>query len=200
MQREQIEAWQGDFGTTYTDRNQVDWTTRVAALRSMFADLDMTSALEIGCNKGHNLVALRHILPGLSVHGVEPNPHALALARQALGADAIVAGSALDLPFADGAMDLCFTAGVLIHIPPDALERCLKEICRVSRRYVFCAEYHADEDTEIVYRGRSNLLWKRDYLGRYLAACPGLVLARQDFWGPEQGFDNVTCWLMEKRS
>src|SRR3546814_15384214 len=37
------------------------------------------SVLEVGCNIGRNLLALRHFVPEL--HGIEPNPRACAIAR-----------------------------------------------------------------------------------------------------------------------
>lgn len=195
---EQTQAWQGEFGTAYTERNQVDWASRFPAFRSVFEGLPIASALEVGCNKGHNLMALDRVLPGLASHGLDLNPHALDVARERLPGGTFALGGADALPFPDASMDLCFTVGMLIHIPPACLDRCLEEICRVSRRYVFCAEYFADKDTEIPYRGRANLLWKRDFLSHYQRICPGLSLVRQDFWGPAQAFDDVTCWLMEK--
>jgi pseudaminic acid biosynthesis-associated methylase len=197
---EQTKAWMGEFGTAYTERNQVEWSAREPAFRSVFKGLGISSALEVGCNKGHNLMALRHVLPGLKVHGLEVNPYALCTARKHVEQGVFVEGSADSLPFPDSSMDLCLTVGVLIHIPSQSLQRCLEEICRVSRRYVFCAEYFAEQDTEVTYRGHSNLLWKRNFLDHYLTVCPNLTLIRQDYWGPEQGFDNVTCWLMEKRA
>src|SRR3546814_16820277 len=37
------------------------------------------SVLEVGCNIGRNLLALRHFVPEL--HGIEPNPRPRAIAR-----------------------------------------------------------------------------------------------------------------------
>lgn len=194
----QLETWQGEFGTTYTDRNLVDWQTRVAAFQTMLAGLSLARVLEVGCNRGHNLALLTELLGDCEVIGVEPNPHALALARQAAPRAGVLSGNALDLPFKDGYADLVFTAGVLIHIAPTELPLALAELHRVSRRYLLAIEYFAEEETALEYRGQAGLLWKRDFLACYQAQFPGITLLRQGYWGAESGFDRTHWWLLEK--
>jgi pseudaminic acid biosynthesis-associated methylase len=194
----QLDVWQGDFGKAYTDRNVIDWQKRLPAFRQMLDGLALGRVLEVGCNRGHNLVALRHLLGArVDLVGVEPNPYALDLAR-ATGAATVLRASALDMPFEDGAYDLVFTAGVLIHIPPADLASSLQAILRRSRRYVLAIEYAATEDTVIPYRGHSELLWKRDFLKHYQTLCPDLTLVRHGYWDADQGFDRATWWLLEK--
>jgi pseudaminic acid biosynthesis-associated methylase len=197
----QLAAWEGDFGTQYTDRNVADWRARLSAFRQMLEGLALDRILEVGCNRGHNLVTVAECLPGdVDVVGVEPNRHALELARAASPRVAAVRGHARDLPFKDGYFDLVFTAGVLIHVALGELPAVLHEITRVSRRYVLAIEYFAEVETPIVYRGHEALLWKRDFLAHYRGAVPTLQLRRQGYWGPEQGFDRTHWWLLEKPS
>src|ERR1700690_2785240 len=54
--RNQLETWEGEFGVAYTDRNVVDPTARIEAFRTMVDGLDIARLLEVGCNRGHNLV------------------------------------------------------------------------------------------------------------------------------------------------
>lgn len=195
----QLDAWQGEFGTAYTDRNLVDWRTRLPAFQEMLTGLSLGRVLEVGCNRGHNLALLTTLLgAGCEIAGVEPNPHALTLARQAAPNAVVLEGNAFQLPFQDDYADLVFTAGVLIHIATDDLPRALAEMHRVSRRYLLAIEYFAQEDTAIVYRGEEGLLWKRDFLASYQARFPGIRLLRHGYWGAESGFDRTHWWLMEK--
>jgi pseudaminic acid biosynthesis-associated methylase len=195
----QLAAWEGDFGTQYTDRNSADWRTRLPAFKHMLAGLALDRVLEVGCNRGHNLVTIAECLDGdVEVVGVEPNRHALELARAASPRVTVLRGHARDLPFKDGYFDLVFTAGVLIHVALSDLAAVLSEICRASRRYVLAIEYFADVETPIVYRGHEALLWKRDFLAHYQSAFPVLQLRRHGFWGPEDGFDRTHWWLLEK--
>jgi pseudaminic acid biosynthesis-associated methylase len=186
--------WSGDFGEQYTDRNLVDWRTVVPFLRPMVEGLSLGRVLEVGCNRGHNLVALREVLgEGPELIGIEPNPHAREIARAA-GVDARAA-DAFGLPFPDGHFDLVFTAGVLIHVSLDDLPRAMREIHRCSRRYVLALEYFSEVETVIPYRGHRDLLWKRDFLRHYQTLFPDLTLVRQ---GYAEEWDRSTWWLLEK--
>jgi pseudaminic acid biosynthesis-associated methylase len=191
---QQLEMWSGEFGKQYTDRNQVDWRTVVPFLRPMVEGLSLSRVLEVGCNRGHNLRALREILgPGPELIGVEPGRYARELARAA-GVDARDA-NAFGLPFPDGDFDLVFTAGVLIHVALDDLPRAMREVYRCSRRYILAVEYFSAEETVIPYRGHEDLLWKRDFLRHYQSLFPDLTLVRQ---GYNEEWDRSTWWLLEK--
>jgi len=195
-----LEHWQGDFGREYTDRNVEDYKTRIPAFAEILAGVKVERVLEVGCNRGHNLAALAELLgPESEVVGLEPNRYALRIARAASTAVSALHGSAFDLPFRDGTFDLVFTAGVLIHVALADLPTALREISRVSRRYILCMEYFAEEETEILYRGETGLLWKRNFLRHYQEMWPSLQLLKTGYLGPEQGWDRITWWLLEKR-
>lgn len=195
----QLNAWQGEFGDAYTDRNVVDWRKREPAFREMVDGLGLQRVLEIGCNRGHNLVALSSILGESSdVVGLEPNPKARATAR-ALGENiGVMSGTTYDIPFKDGHFDLAFTCTVLIHVPLAELPAAMREIARVSRRYILCIEYFAEEETSIHYRGRDDLLWKRNFLAHYEREVPGVKVLRSGYWDDKHGFDRSHWWLLEK--
>jgi len=194
-----LRIWEGEFGKAYTDRNVIDWHTRLPAFRQMLDGLPIKRALEVGCNRGHNLIALAELLGGGGdIVGIEPNRYSLELARASSTKVGVLYGHAFDLPFKDGYFDLVFTAGVLIHIPLTDLPAALAEIYRVSKRYILAIEYFAEEETVIHYRGHDDLLWKRDFLKHYRTQFPDLTLLRSGYWGPEDGFDRTHWWLLEK--
>ena len=195
-----LQFWEGDFGTAYTDRNIGDTAVLVKTFSRLLKGLELNRVLEVGCNRGHNLVALAGLLPESSeVVGVEPNQHARGIARQADARLTVVEGNAFDLPFKNGHFDLAFTAGVLIHIAPDDLPAALREMHRVTRRYVLAIEYFAEETTPVNYRGHEGYLWKRHFLHDYQTEFPNLALVRSGFFGPEEGFDHCHWWLLEKK-
>ena len=195
----QLDAWTGDFGDAYTDRNKVDPRKRVAAFKRMLEGLDVKGILEVGCNRGHNLEAIGEALgKGLRLAGVEPNQHALKMAQEFQPQTLFMKGDAYALPFDDKAFDLVFTAGVLIHIPTEKLRDALVEIHRVSSKYILCIEYFAENDEEICYRGKSGLLWKRNFGALYQLQFHALKLIRSGYWSAEDGFDRTHWWLFEK--
>lgn len=198
-QTQQLETWSGEFGTAYTDRNIADLAKRTQAFREIIQDLPITRVLEVGCNRGHNLVAFSEIIgESAEVCGIEPNPYALRTARASSDRISALKGTAFELPFRDGYFDLVFTAGVLIHISLADLPRAISEIVRTSRRYVLALEYFAEEETTIPYRGSNDLLWKRNFLAHYQTQFPELKLVRSGYYDQEQGFDRTHWWLLEK--
>ncbi|MGQ9874543.1 MAG: pseudaminic acid biosynthesis-associated methylase [Chloroflexus sp.] len=198
---DQLEMWQNSFGNDYTDRNNIDWQIRLPAFRHMLGGLNIKRVLEVGCNRGHNLIALDHLLGDESdIVGVEPNKHALHLARSATSKVGFLYGTVFDIPFKDRYFDLVFTAGVLIHIPLDNLAVALNEIYRVSKQYILAIEYFAEEETTVYYRGYDNLLFKRDFFSHYQNQFPDLKPVRNGYLASEDGFDRCHWWLFEKAS
>jgi ubiquinone/menaquinone biosynthesis C-methylase UbiE len=175
--------WQGQFGDEYVDRNQVDYRSRVAVFHDIIPQ-DVHTVLEVGCNRGHNLTAIKDL--GLDAMGVEPNHKALAIAREKHN---VVYGTAQKLRVPDGFADLAFTCGVLMHIPPGDLDKAMAELWRVAKKYVLIIEYQGNQGM-IEYRGNKNMLWKRkEYvypLGKLIAE------------GEIPSFDNDHFWLYEK--
>lgn len=203
---EQIQFWRGDFGDAYTERNrqtEESLASRTRLFRRVLrvARLGVGArVLEVGTNIGMNLVALARLAP-LSLFGIDPNRTALTLLAQdpALRSRARVAMAQVErLPFADASMDLVFTCGVLIHIHPDNLMEACREILRVSRRYVLCAEYFSPRPEEIVYRGQRGLLFKRDFGGFFLDHWPRLHLLDYGFFWKRIEFDDFNWWLFER--
>lgn len=194
----QLDEWRGEFGKAYTDRNVVEWQKREPAFREMLQGLALSRVLEIGCNRGHNLVALSNILgEDAELVGLEPNPYARQIAR-GNSKLSVLAGTTHDIPFKDGYFDLAFTCTVLIHVPLERLSAATAEIARVTRRYILCIEYFAEEETTIHYRGHDDLLWKRNFLEQYQKNVPGLKLLRTGYWDDKDGFDRSHWWLLEK--
>ena len=194
------ELWSGPFGDRYVERNKEAAQGRRDFWAARLAEIKPASALEVGCNVGGNLVWLAELLGAENVAGIDVNEAAIDLARLTVpGADLRV-GSAYELPYADGAFDLTFTTGVLIHIPPEHLAQAMAEVVRCSRRHVLCGEYHSNEPEEIAYRGERGALFKRDFGSLYQEQHPHLKLIDSGFLPSSEGaaWDDVTWWLLEK--
>lgn len=203
---QQLDAWRGDFGDSYTQRNAAAddaLRTRTRMWARILAPLTgepPTSILEVGANLGLNIRALQR-LTDASLAAVEPNPSA----RERLIGDKVLAEESVydavagKLPFPDRQFDLVFTSGVLIHIAPDDLGKACDEIHRVAAKYVMCCEYFSDKEEEISYRGQAGLLFKRDFGSFWMDRHPDLSLADYGFfWKRATGLDNLTWWLFRK--
>lgn len=191
----QLDRWTGEFGDQYTQRNVVDWRDRVGAWWTMLKGLEPDRVLEVGANRGHNLLALKRLAIGWGYYGIEPNASAAqnkpANCNYWRSLDEYIAS-----PFPG--FDLVFTCGVLIHIPPNELDATLRKIHALSRKYILCIEYFADQETTVEYRGFTDMLWKRNWPQEYESRFPDLQLIRSGFWGKDAGFDDVNWWLWEK--
>jgi pseudaminic acid biosynthesis-associated methylase len=193
----QLALWRSDFGRAYTDRNDRERPERIAAWRRILDGVDTVRTLEVGCNVGWNLHYLSRL--GLTdLYGIEPQPGAVARARQRGPELGVLHGTAFDLPFRDGYFDLAFTSGVLIHISPSTVGVALDEIYRVSRRWIIAIEYDAPHEQEIEYRGHAGALWKRDHGALWQQRYPGLRLVRRLELGEDSGYDDCTCHVFEK--
>ncbi len=194
----QLKAWAGEFGDAYTDRNVVDWRTRASAFRTMLEGTEPRSILELGSNRGHNLILLSELCSGAQVVGLEPNMKALRIAQQTGRAIPLVRANALEIPFGNRRFDLVITANVLIHIALEDLASVIREIHRVSRKCILSIEYFAEEETVIHYRGHDDLLWKRNFPEHYRSQFPELRLLNSGYWDRDNGFDRSHWWLWEK--
>ena len=150
------------------------------------------SILEVGANIGLNLTALNSLLDAHLI-GLEPNGKA----RSQIYFEAIDASADL-IPLEDESVDMVFTCGVLIHISPDNLKKSCDEIYRVASRYVVCIEYFSDKPEEITYRGKTGLLWKRDFGKFYLDNYDLKLIDYGFFWKEDTGLDNLTYFIFEK--
>jgi spore coat polysaccharide biosynthesis protein SpsF len=204
----QVEIWRSEFGDAYLERNQFDEEHIQQCVRSFSQILNavpeyqnMSKILEVGCNNGRNLQALQR-LSSAEMFGIEPNGKA----REELLKSNILEASHLKdattnlIPFADASMDFVFTCLVLIHVSEKDLLQSLKEMHRVSKRYILAIEYFSPTQEAMSYRGHDDLLFRRDYGSLYLDNFPDLRIVDYGFFWkrhfPCQ--NNTTWWLFEK--
>lgn len=182
--------WAGSFGDEYTKRNRVDWIKRIPFWRDIVAMTGARTILEVGCNAGYNLSALRMVSPMYVMPwGVEINQSA-AMQASNLGfciSPEIVHGTTYNI---------VFTVGVLIHIAPQDLKKFMQAIIDASAKYVLAVEYFAEKEEEIEYRGHAGKLWKRNYGKLYEDM--GLTCIETGFLDKDAGFDNCHFWLMSR--
>jgi pseudaminic acid biosynthesis-associated methylase len=202
---DQLRLWRGEFGRHYIERNAPDEKTLTSLERMWKRMLQLAvpppaRILEVGCNIGLNLRALRRFTH-TELFAVEPNATARerVIADKVLPADHIYDGSAARSALGDGAVDLAFTMGVMIHIHPDDLAASCREIFRVTSQFVLCSEYYSADPRELKYRGHSGQLFLRDYGAFWQQTCPSLVLVDYGFfWSGAGAVDNLTWWLFRK--
>jgi len=187
----QITKWKDKFGKEYTNRN----TLTLDELERMYENnygLSRTELnnifigkfdhsikiLEVGSNIGNQLLLLQKT--GFkNLYGIEINDYAVELSKQRTNNINIIQGSAFDIPFKNEYFDLVFTSGVLIHIAPHDINLVLNEIYRCTKEHIWGFEYYEEKYTEIIYRGKKNLLWKANFAQLYLNFFENLKLIKE---------------------
>ena len=191
--------WSSEFGDAYVDRNRSAGETREPFWRKILSEFDVQTVLEMGCNIGANLRWIATLRPPQKVYGVDINLKALNELRRTLPDVNAIWSPGRELPFRDRWFDLVFTIGVLIHQPESTLPLVMAEVVRCSCRYILCGEYFAEQTIEVPYRGQRAVLFKRNYGRIYQELFPELRLLQQGFLSHNEGWDDVTYWIFEKR-
>ena len=184
------EMWAGKLGDESTVRNKGVYTNRSGFWHYIKKTYNMQTVLEIGCNDGwKNLCWL-----GDKAVGLEINMRAVSIGRQ--GNMSIVWGKATDIPFKDNWFDLVFTAGLLIHIPQKEIKKAMREIIRVSKKYVLAIEYYSGKERERPFLGEMGITWERPYNDLYVSM--GLEVVEAGFLTKEDGFNDLNYWIFKK--
>jgi len=205
--KEAEERWKGKLGDEYLIRNYKGNICRASFWGSIKEKYSLKKILEVGCGDGHNLQFLqKRLILGKTLadvswkeidsYGIDVNKEAIYNAYN-LDCMNVCYGSAMDIPFKDSYFDLVFTAGLLIHIPPDGILKAMQEIVRCSRRYVLCIEYWAEKEKERLFRGKLGITWERPYDRLYLDSF-NLRLLEQGFLTKDNGFNDLSYFMFEK--
>lgn len=149
-----------DLWDDYTDENERSLQEGLAKfIYHLTLGLGAKTVLEAGCNVGNNL----HGFPStFSVYGIDMNEKALNKARARYPTFHFDQGSITKMPYRDSQFDLVFTRGVLIHINQNDMSHAVKEIFRVSKKWIINLEYFGDDGKMIKWKRGDDLLWYRD--------------------------------------
>lgn len=197
----QEEFWTENFGQDYTGRNNsAKWhNSNVKFFESVLRKLGEgpRSVLEFGANIGLNYFAMKELFSPLEFTGVEINK--LAHSHLELAGCKAVHSSIFDFQSQES-YDLTFTKGVLIHINPERLGEVYGKLYSFSKRYILIAEYYSPQPVEVVYRGHSGKLFKRDFAGEMMDKFENLTLVDYGFAWHRDEFpqDDISWFLMEK--
>jgi spore coat polysaccharide biosynthesis protein SpsF len=92
--------------------------------------------------------------------------------------------------------------GVLIHLNPEVLPQVYDKLFAACSKYLLVAEYYNPVPVAIPYRGHSDRLFKRDFVGEMMERHPQLQLIDYGFAyrrDPNFPQDDITWFLMEKK-
>jgi len=197
----QEEFWISQFGDEYTDRNN-DFLLKnnINLFEKILKKININSLFEIGCNRGLNLEAINNINKDISLYGLEINKKAYDIIKEKNICKECFNISINDFNISEK-YDLVLTKGVLIHLNPDKLDSIYQKMYDLSNKYILIAEYYSRDVREILYRGHSNKLFKRDFCGEIMDKFKDLKLIDYGFVyyrDSKNPLDDITWFLLEK--
>lgn len=199
---EQEAFWHGEFGDEYLKRNNSEQlvVNRMVHFGQFLKGAPrVRSIMELGCNVGMNLQALKRLNPAFELAAYEISPKAADIARELKIAD-ITTGTVVEPIDTGRKYDLTFTSGVLIHINPEVLEGVYENLYNLSNRYILINEYYNPTPVSLAYRGVNERIFKRDFAGELmdkydLQLVDYGFLYRRDNYFPR---DDSNWFLLEK--
>lgn len=152
-----------EFWKKYADENDTRQNEEFAKfVKDLAFSLKANNVLEVGCNTGNDLTAFPK---NFSVCGVDLNEYALEKARRKLPSFKFKKSSCSSLPFDDSSFDFVFTHKVLNYLDNAELEKSLKEIFRVARKYIVNFELFGEKEE---YTSSEKHCRKRNVYKRWL--------------------------------
>lgn len=133
----------------YWKERKIDWNTSYLQtynhphrnlISKVLGNLNWISLFEIGCGPGANLVNIMTHFKGKQVGGIDVNPEAIELANKTFDGGYFDVGTADDLMMSDNSVDVVLTDMTLIYVGD--IDKVMKEIKRISRKYVLLCELH----------------------------------------------------------
>lgn len=202
---EQESFWSQDFGNEYIKRNtlerlvesNIDFFKKVLGITGI-----ISSVMEFGANIGANLKAIKTLVPGAQLNGVEINKNAWTELKKVVGEQNAHHGSVLDFE-SEFRYELVITKGFLIHVSPEELPSVYQKIFDSTKKFILIAEYFNPTPVALDYRGFKNKLFKRDFCGEMMDLFPQLKIVDYGFLykrDPKYPHDNLNWFLLEKAS
>jgi pseudaminic acid biosynthesis-associated methylase len=196
----QEKFWSKEFGNNYISRN-LGSNNRILTIGNALKSnrIKLKSALELGCNVGYNLDALKKAYKGIDLYGVEINQKAFGIVKNN---HTCFNDSILNFKI-NKKFDLVFTAGVLIHQDPRTLNRIYKKIFSLSKKYIYISEYFNPTPITVSYRNHKDKLFKRDFAKDLINLFPELKVVNYGFFWKEDpklkgNCDNSNWFLLKK--
>jgi SAM-dependent methyltransferase len=123
------------------------WQPVVPAFRERYGLDAASSLLDVGCAKGFMLHDFAHLIPGITVKGIDVSAYAIENAIDDMRPHVRVA-DARALPFPDKTFDVVISINTIHNLPRDECGRALREIERVASKGAFVTvdAYRDDEE------------------------------------------------------
>jgi ubiquinone/menaquinone biosynthesis C-methylase UbiE len=135
------------FSSGYLEREAFFQDMLVGELKN----LEFESLFEAGCGFGWNIKRVKDDFSPMRVGGVDFSlPQLGNLKKKYMSSDKaqVSCGDATKMPFCDNAFDIGISVGVFMNIHPSKIQDAIKEMTRVSKKYIIHLEYDDNHTTK----------------------------------------------------
>ena len=196
----QEKLWQSKLGDNYISRNNSNQLlkNKIFHFKKIIQAHKINSIIELGSNIGLNLIALNRIYKNLLITAVEINKKACFYLSKIKNVK-IINDSILKFE-ETRKFDLVLMSGILIHIAPKNLPKLYEKIYKLSKKYILICEYYNPHPVNILYRGKKNQMFKRDFAGEFLKIYKNykLIDCRFAYHLDKYPLDDISFFLLKK--
>jgi len=170
-------SYDAGYWTKYTDRYANHSAKGISDfIYHTCLALNARTVCEIGCNVGNNLESFPK---KYEVCGSDRNARAITLARKKNPTFNFIQEDIKKSGFKDNQFDLVFTRGLMIHLTVDEVGVAIRQMIRMSKKYIFNLEYHGKDGQIIPYKQGVVGLWRRN-MAQYYKYLPVTILSEVD--------------------
>lgn len=135
------------FWNKFTENNVSNYNEEFAKfIHDLATSLRCQSVLEVGCNIGNDLMLFTDTI---DVHGIDLNDNAIKKAKEKHPSFKFQKSSVIEIPYPDASMDFVFTHNVLNYVSDDEMPQAVKELFRVSNKYIINCESFEENESSI---------------------------------------------------
>lgn len=125
------------------------WTRTVKRFRDYYKLPANAAVLDVGCGKGFMMYDFKHLMPKLTIAGIDISQYAYDHAKPEMK-PFIKVGNAMSLPYVDRSFDLVISINTVDHLPLEECKQAIKEIQRVTKKDAFISvhTWHNEKERE----------------------------------------------------
>jgi len=134
---------------------------------------EFSSIFEVGVFSGRNLKYIADVFTKVRIGGIDVNAEAIKFAKDKLPAAELDLCSVYDVD-TDDKWDIVFTVGVMIHIPPDGIEKAIDKCLEKASKFVIHMESISNDniingpaEVNPSNKIKNKLQWWPDLVKRY---------------------------------
>ena len=135
----------------YWENRKIDWHVSYQnwdhphrfLITQILKSLGWLSLIEVGCGGGANLINIAKEIKGKQLGGIDVSSDAILLCQKTFKGGVFKVNSTDDIMLSDKASDVVLSDMSLIYAGPLKIDKYIKEIKRITRKYVVLCEFHS---------------------------------------------------------